>query len=230
MLWVLWDIFLPVLAAFLAGLFVGWLFWRWRRSRIDADTLSALRRNNTRLKNDADNLRARNAELSDRLQTASVSSSSGGARASDGNTTAIGTELVAARNRIETLSSELKSSRVEINRLRENSERGLSADAADNGRVNRVRDLEARLQGAQRRIADLEQASRGQNVQTGVSADLTDLSEAISVRDQMIETLKRSLAQYGDAQDRDTLIADLQLRENKISALEAMLARANSRP
>ena len=72
MLWVLWDILLPILLAFLAGLFIGWMFWRWRRSRIDAETLSALRRNTTRLKNDAENLRARNAELSDRLQTASV--------------------------------------------------------------------------------------------------------------------------------------------------------------
>ncbi len=227
MLWVLWDIFLPVLAAFLAGLFVGWLFWRWRRSRIDADTLSALRRNNTRLKNDADNLRARNAELSDRLQIASVSA--GTARASNGNTAAEGTELVAARNRIETLSSELKSSRVEINRLRDNSDRVLSEDTADKGQVNRVRDLEARLQGAHRRIADLEQASRGKHTQTGLTTDRTDLSEAISVRDQMIETLRRSLAQYGDTQDRDMLIADLQLRDNKISALEAMLDKANRR-
>ena len=31
MLWVIWDILVPLAIAFLAGLLFGWLLWRWRR-------------------------------------------------------------------------------------------------------------------------------------------------------------------------------------------------------
>lgn len=226
MLWVLWDIFLPILLAFLAGLFVGWMFWRWRRSRIDAETLSALRRNTTRLKNDAENLRARNSELSDRLQTASVSGAmrKGAGASADG---ADG-ELAIAKKRIDTLSSELKTSRLEVNRLREGSSIAgtKTPGKSDNDafQANRVRDLEARLQGANRRIADLEQSARDNTTSNTASAQsAAEHSDAIAVRDRMIETLKKSLAQYGDSKDLTTLSADLVLRDNKIDALESLL-------
>jgi len=65
MLWVLWDIVLPLIAAFLLGLFIGWMLWRWRRKRIDADGLSALRRSNARYKADAERLEHSNIELSE---------------------------------------------------------------------------------------------------------------------------------------------------------------------
>ena len=231
MLWVLWDIFLPILLAFLAGLFVGWMFWRWRRSRIDAETLSALRRNTTRLKNDAENLRARNAELSDRLQTASAGGVARRTGSSAGNTD--NGELAIAKKRIDTLSSELKISRLEVNRLRQGSgaasskTSGNSTDGAF--QANRVRDLEARLQGANRRIADLEQSVRGNMPDSSASGQSTvKLTEAIADRDRMIETLKKSLAQYGDSKDLTTMSADLVLRENKIEALESLLDKKQS--
>lgn len=220
MLWVLWDIFLPVLAAFLTGLFVGWLLWRWRRSRVDTETLTALRRNCTRLKNDADKLRARNAELSDRLQTASVVS------VTTPEVTDASTELAAAKSRIETLSSELKSSRLEVNRLSDGSAGAPVPGSADKPQVNRIRDLEARLQGANRKIADLQQAAREQ-IDSGPESEAADpgFTQALAVRDQMIETLKKSLAQYGDASDVTTLAADLELRDNRIAALEDQLEK-----
>lgn len=233
MLWVLWDIFLPLLVAFLGGLLVGWLFWRWRRSRVDAETLSALRRNAVRLKNDADNLRARNAELSDRLQTASGPAAKGAmARAgvSGGQATRddrASNELIIAKKRLETLSAELKNSRLEVNRLRDGgSAPGDSSQGSQ--QANRVRDLEARLQGANRRIADLEQASRETSSTTSHTvSNTTDVDEAIAVRDRMIETLKKSLSQYGDSKDLTALSADLALRDNKINALESLLDNTN---
>ena len=44
----------------------------------------------------------------------------------------------------------------------------------------------------------------------------------------MIETLKKSLAQYGDSKDLTTMSADLVLRENKIEALESLLDKKQS--
>jgi predicted RNase H-like nuclease (RuvC/YqgF family) len=210
MLWVLWDIFLPIIAAFLVGLLTGWLLWRWRRSRVDAESLNALRRSAARLKADADNLRIRNAELSDRLQ---VASGSAAARPEQG-----AQDLARAKRRIDVLSAELKTSRQQLDKMR----RG---DAQASG-VNRVRELEAKLQGAQRRIADLEK----QPAKAGATAsDQTDLREAIRVRDEMITTLRTSLDQFGEANDTTTLEANLALRDRKIEALEKLLEESNQR-
>jgi|GEM_PF-3999688 len=63
MLWVLWDIVLPLIATFLLGLLVGWLLWRWRRSRIDAEGLSKLRRASSRNTADFERLQQSNIEL-----------------------------------------------------------------------------------------------------------------------------------------------------------------------
>ncbi len=234
MLWVLWDIFLPLLVAFLGGLLVGWLFWRWRRSRVDAETLSALRRNTTRLKTDADNLRARNAELSDRLQTASGAvGKSAAVRGGANNPRSAENELIIAKKRIDTLSAELKSSRLELSQF----SRGKSVptdESQSRQQANRVRDLEARLQGANRRIADLDQVVREKasvvtSTTSDIAVDTENLNEAIAVRDRMIETLQKSLSQYGDSKDLTTLSAELALRDNKINALELLLENAQSR-
>lgn len=231
MLWVLWDIFLPLLGAFLAGILVGWLFWRWRRSRVDADTLSALRRNATRLKNDADNLRARNAELSDRLQTASGSGGNaamaraGASVANSASDQSASNDLMVARKRIDTLSSELKNSRLEVNRLRDGKSQTATSGSQGDHQASRVRDLESRLQSANRRIVELEKSSSHSSSHTMINSD--DANDAIATRDRMIETLKRSLAQYGDQEDMTTLSADLVLRDNKISALESLLESSN---
>ncbi|MEM7256067.1 MAG: hypothetical protein AAF404_01635 [Pseudomonadota bacterium] len=206
MLWVLWDIFLPVVAAFLVGLLTGWMLWRWRRSRVDAETLAGLRRSASRLKVDADNLRMRNAELSDRLQVASGSAQAHG----DGSAQ----ELARCKKRVEILSDELKTSRQQIDKLRK--------DNAASG-VNRNRELEAKLQGAQRRINDLERHAGS------ADAGQTDISEAIRARDEMIATLQKSLDQFGASSDTTTLEASLVLRDRKIAALEKRLQESNQR-
>ena len=210
MLWVLWDIFLPIIAAFLVGLLVGWMLWRWRRSRVDAESLASVRRSASRFKTDADNLRIRNAELSDRLQVAS------GAGQADSREDQ--TELARARKRIDVLSAELKTSRQQIDQLRK---AGTPAES-----VNRVRELEAKLHGAQRRIADLEQNAG--NMATGVANDST-LKDAIKARDDMIATLKTSLDQFGSAKDNTALEACVALRDRKITALENLLEQSNER-
>ncbi len=214
MLWVLWDIFLPIIAAFLVGLLTGWMLWRWRRSRVDAESLMSLRRNAARLKVDVDNLRIRNAELSDRLQVASGAAAVGGERDAP--------ELTRARNRIEVLSSELKTSRQQIDKLRK--------ENAQSSGANRVRELEAKLLGAQRRIADFERsAGTAEYSASSSEAGHHELHEAIKVRDEMIDTLRTSLEQFGESGDKTTLEASLALRDRKIEALEKMLAESNQR-
>ncbi|OED39077.1 hypothetical protein AB833_16160 [Chromatiales bacterium (ex Bugula neritina AB1)] len=70
MLWVLWDILLPVLLAFCSGVMVGWLLWRWRRQVFDSDSIDTMRRDNARYRSDIQQLRARNAQLAERQQIA----------------------------------------------------------------------------------------------------------------------------------------------------------------
>lgn len=210
MLWVLWDIFLPIIAAFLVGLLVGWMLWRWRRSRVDSDSLLSLRRSASRFKTDADNLRIRNAELSDRLQVASGSRQA--------NNREDQSELARARKRIDVLSAELKTSRQQIDQLRK---AGAPADS-----VNRVRELEAKLHGAQRRIAELESADK--NTVSAANSD-AELKEAIKARDAMIATLKTSLDQFGSSKDNTSLEACVALRDRKIDALEKLLDQSNNR-
>lgn len=210
MLWVLWDIFLPLTAAFLAGLLVGWLLWRWRRSRVDAEALNALRQTVSRLKTDTDNLRIRNAELSDRLQVASG--------AGRGNPAQDQQELSSARKRIDVLSSELKTSRQQVDQLRKQ-------NSHPDG-VNRIRELEAKLKGAQRKIHDFEQSGVIANSAKTDTAN-EEHAEAIRVRDEMITTLQKSLEQFGKSEDVEGLQADLVLRDRKIQALEEMLNRDN---
>ena len=203
MLWVLWDIVLPLIAAFLLGLFIGWMLWRWRRKRIDADGLSALRRSNARYKADAERLEHSNIELSDRLQAAS------GTRGGD---------LANARKRIDMLADELKESRREVADLKSagtvnSDQESSSADLA------RIRELESQLQMAESRLATSEQAGDGST--EGVDY----LRGEIEARDRMIATLRESHDQYGESGDNTSLLADIALRDRKIDELEAQLGR-----
>lgn len=208
MLWVLWDIVLPLIATFFMGLFIGWLLWRWRRRRIDADGLSKLRRDAARNKADVERLQQSNIELSDRLQAAS---SAGGG------------DLVSANRRIDMLSEELKSSRSEVANLR-NSERSRSASsgaARGSKDTAELTELQAELQSARQRIADLEQSSAGSA--TAISEN-SDLRRELEARDRMIATLNTSLHQFGESGDTTALMADVALRDRKIDELEALIA------
>ena len=59
MLWTLWDVVVPMAVAFIAGLLLGWLLWRWQRTRISAEELHRLRSDTGRLRADNDRLRER---------------------------------------------------------------------------------------------------------------------------------------------------------------------------
>ncbi len=203
MLWVLWDIVLPLIAAFLVGLLTGWLLWRWRRSRIDAVGLSKLRRSSARNKADVERLQQSNIELSDRLQAASGSG---------------GSELASAKKRIDLLTEELKSSRHEVAELKNSNGSG---DA----------ELHQELQHARSRIAELEDSvAQGSPSSSGGSSSYTeiaDLREEIAARDRMIATLEKSLEQFGESGDITALMADIAIRDRKISELEAAVATFN---
>jgi len=209
MLWVLWDIVLPLIATFLLGLFIGWLLWRWRRSRIDADRLSELRRSSTRNRADLERLQQSNIELSDRLQAANGAG---------------GGELASARKRIDMLAEELKTSRREVAELKTagrthgSVSRRDSGSAGDSASTTEVAGLQAKLQSAQSRITALENTS---------NSAAADLRREIEARDRMIATLKTSLAQFGEEGDTTALLADVALRDRKIDELEARIAAMN---
>lgn len=236
MSWVLWDIFLPVATAFASGLFFGWLMWRWRRQSVDPELLDAVRRyadSNKGARQGGDH------RESSRLQ-----------QRRDDNTDARGSfgaaevkaELTSAKKRIDTLRAELKGTREEIVSLRASTatEPGVTG-AAKNSQTNRERDLEARLQGALRKISDMESAARGagsngspsdkppaqsiagSNSDGRESAELLVLRDRLDARDKLIKTLQESLAQYGAEKDSTVLTAEVALRDRKINALEKLL-------
>jgi len=185
MLWVLSDIVLPLIAACLLGLFIGWLLWRWRRSRIDANGISALRRSSARYKADAERLQQSNLELTDRLQAAS--SASGG--------------TASAKRKVEQLSEELRQSRREVADLKSN--------AGGKSKLDQ---------------SNPSQTDLGKRTATSVhSQQDVSLVREIEARDEMIETLKQSLAQYGERGDATSLLADVALRDRKIEALEGLV-------
>ena len=171
MLWVLWDIVLPLLATFLTGLLVGWLLWRWRRSRIDAEGLSKLRRTSARYRADVERLQQSNNELSDRLIAV-------GAHESDGTTT-----------EIDRLVEELESSRREVDDLKSR----VAAVDQDIGGVSlnaESVDLRSELAARDRMIATLEKSLQ----QYGERGDTTALMADIALRDQKIDELEARLA------------------------------------
>jgi len=145
MFWVIWDILVPLGLAFFAGLFFGWLFWRWRRMQITSDELAAMRRSNARYKSDADTLRNRNAELAERLRASTG--------ASDSTTLQ---ELAAANKRTDKLREQLKMANRELARKQQSSNQGKDFDNRSgatqlrSAKSDLVRDLEARLSAAQR--------------------------------------------------------------------------------
>ena len=205
MLWVLWDIVLSLIATFLLGLFIGWLLWRWRRRRIDADSLSKLRRESARNRADVERLQQSNIELSDRLQAAS---SAGGG------------DLASARKRIDMLGEELKSSRSEVAKLK-SSERSFGGGATGSVGNAELADVQAELKIARRRITEFEQSANNSAV---TNSENSDLRREIEERDRMIATLNTSLGQFGESGDTTALMADVALRDRKIDELEALIA------
>jgi len=254
MSWVLWDIFLPIVLAFAAGLFFGWLMWRWRRQPVDVDTLRAARREagiSRGIKH------AGPPPESVRSQYHPRGSSEGYSAPRNGPDASIERELAEARKRIDVLNAELSDSRKRINSLHVSKSRTDPAGQANPGPdnyetpdsgadSNRLRDLEARLRGANRKIADLENTNRHatsgelrtklikprmsngvdrQSIDGGGHRDdeLRDLQECVQVRDELIKTLQQSLDQFGNDQDSTALAAEVALRDRKIDALETML-------
>ncbi len=181
MLWVLWDIVLPLIGAFLTGLIVGWLLWRWRRSRISSDNISELRRSSSRYRADAERLQQSNIELSDRLQAASGAG---------------GGELASAKKRIDMLGEELKSSRREVAELKSSAKGGGRAVGASapgtSGTVSAIKsdsELHREIESRDRMIATLKQSLD----QFGDSGDNTALMADVALRDRKIDALEKLL-------------------------------------
>jgi len=225
MFWLIWDILVPLALAFLAGLFFGWLFWRWRRMQVTSDELATIRRSSARYRSDAHTLRNRNAELAERL------------RASTGaNDSATLQELAAANKRIDKLRGQLKAA----NRELALSKQGSGQYSEGNSRAGTtqlrsaksdvVRDLEARLSAARQQIEILEKSASSREVLSDEISEYGNagpqheyIEDEIAVRDKMIATLRHSLEQYGEQQDTTALLAEIELRDERIIALENLL-------
>ena len=167
MLWVLWDIVLPLVAAFLLGLLTGWLLWRWRRRRIDAEGISSLRRSSARYKADAERFHQSNIELSDRLQAANGVG---------------GGELANAKKRIDMLGNELKSSRREVAELKA----GARSTARSGAQTGETADLQREIVARDRMISTLKKSIE----QFGERGDTTALMADVELRDRRIQALE----------------------------------------
>jgi len=172
MLWVLWDIVLPLIATFLLGLFIGWMLWRWRRSRIDAEGLSSMRRASARYRADAERLEQSNIELSDRLQAASGAG---------------GGSMEHTKRRINMLAEELKSSRHEVATLKRAAKSSTTEVAGDQ---SAILDLRREIASRDKMIATL-QASHDQ---FGKNRDITTLMADVELRDRKINELEAVVA------------------------------------
>jgi len=227
MLWVIWDILVPLAVAFLAGMLIGWLCWRWRRMKMTSDELAAIRRSSARYKSDADSLRGLNADLAERLRTANGASESTTLK-----------DLAAANKKINKLREQLK----QANREQARNQHGSGENTGIKSRVsakrlhgaahNRVRDLEAQLSVARQKIQTLENTANqpvryGENTakkpQMRQRIDSEFFEEEIAARDKMIVTLQHSLEQYGEQPDTTAMMAEIELREERIVALESQL-------
>ena len=227
MFWVIWDILVPLAVAFLAGLLFGWLLWRWRRLQMTSDELATIRRSSARYKSDADMLRNRNAEMAERLRASSGVADSAALQ-----------DLAAANKRIDKLREQLKTSNRELAAHKQQDTRSEGDPGARTGTTRlhvssaeEVKDLEAKLLAARQQIRVLESSARqAQDGSVGTgdadprrTKDIAALEEAIAARDEMIETLKHSLEQYGAQQDTTALLAEIELRDDRIVVLENLL-------
>jgi len=89
-----------VIVAFIAGLGLGWLLWRWRRNNADADQLHAMRREIVRYQTDLRRLQSGDSHSVLQSKTTAV-------------------ELASANKRIDTLAAELRESREALARQRD---------------------------------------------------------------------------------------------------------------
>ena len=131
-----------------------------------------------------------------------------------------GGELASAKKRIDMLSEELKSSRSEVASLR-HSERAAGAGSSGVTDNATTAELQAQLQSARRRVAELEQSA---SFSSTSNVENRDLHREIEARDRMIATLNTSLNQFGESGDTTSLMADVALRDRKIEELEALIA------
>jgi len=221
MLWVIWDILIPLAAAFAVGLFFGWLLWRWRRMRLSSDELAAIRRSSSRYKSDAATLRNRNAELAEKLRAASGT-----------NDQVALQELDAANDQIDKLRQQLKHVNQELVKYQRGNESGKVDDPGNQLKAarQRIHSLENQLNSREpkivRRGVSIKNNSHQlpQLIENEASKTVDyDHLEEIAVRDEMIATLKHSLVQYGSEEDSTALKAKLELREQRILALESIL-------
>lgn len=190
MLWVLWDIVLPILLAFLVGLLIGFLLWRWRRREFDSESIQDLRRDNARYRSDIQQLRARNAQLAER-------------RISDEYPVAAvdNDELAPLKARNQTLIAELKASQEQVQQLRNT----LSGGASKYQQASRLRTRDSSSDDSASQLVSLRDAVavRDKMISTlqlsldqyGDQSDLTALSAELAMRERKIDALENMLAQ-----------------------------------
>lgn len=194
---VLWEIIVPLLLAFAIGLFVGWLIWRWRRTRMTmADWGRAIEEDTGVF-----DLRTERDDLSNRLVVAQKELASVSARAHE-----FEVDRNALTGSAATLRSDLESSQSEVNRLE--GELGVS--------TTRVRQLEAELEaaraGAPSPASDLEAAQAA--ARDAEAAAEAARAEAREAADELAQARTRT----------SELAAATNLAADRVEELQAQVA------
>lgn len=215
---VLWEIIIPLLVAFGVGLVIGWLLWRWRRTKVTATEWQRLtssadgaEQRAARLSSERDGLSARVEQLTSDLEESE--SAKGRLRA----------ELDAADGRIGLVSSEHTGSVARLSELEQ------QLDAA----AKRAEGLEAGQREARARTAEREGEMAEMRARAKRTAgELDGLRERAALADRLeaeadsVRSLAKRLdSDLGDARRGASLVeGDLLNARARIAELEALVA------
>jgi predicted flap endonuclease-1-like 5' DNA nuclease len=211
--YVLLEIIIPLILAAVLGLLVGWLLWRWRRTKVSWTEWETTRTSLTESQQRLGLLESEARDLRGQAETAE-SARLGLVAAVDSHEKALVQlrgEIGERDERLRTLGAELDGSRRRVAAL------GAELDSA----TARGRELELSLEDATARIADL-------------AADLDAANgRAASLQDEIVATTTRADALRVELEERDSRLGrleiDLREREAAVSELAGLRQELVSR-
>lgn len=234
---VLWEIIVPLLVAFGIGLLVGWLLWRWRRTKVTPTEWERLTSAANGAEQRAAALMSERDDLSRR-----VAALSAGLEASESATGALRSELDAAEGRLGSSATEHAQTAARVHELETKlEEAAVRAEGLEQGQ------REARARSAERdgEMAELRaRAKRSATELDGLRAELAERDRALkAAKEQATSALdarasraesdaesarllaKRLDAELGDARRGASAIeGDLLAARARIEELEALVS------
>ena len=205
---VLWEIIIPLLVAFAIGLLIGWMLWRWRRTKVTSTEWEQLTSSASKAEQRAATLRAERDSLSERVAALSTEVETGETAAG-----ALRAELDAAEGKLGIVSSEQAQAAARLNELEKQlAAAGTRAEGLEQGQ------RDARARAAER---DGEMAELRARAQTA-AAEIAGLEAEIEASRAMAARLDAELA---DARrGASTVEGDLLTARARIEELEALVS------